>query len=115
LELSDISLTFILLLTFKLKTMKQFIKTTLVNLYRECTTDSFGQVEKFNFTPKVFGELAEDVQQYCKEHKGILSFSTYGWRYGTYTAFTIIDEDIKKSCREALRTNPNYIRNMTNW
>jgi hypothetical protein len=95
--------------------MKEFIKNTLVEFHRTCTTDSYGQVGISNFTLNLFGDKKNEVEQFCKENKGILRFSTYGWRYGTYVAFTIEDEEIRKACREALRTNENYLRNINSW
>ena len=69
--------------------MKEFIKNTLVQMHRETTTDKYGQVGRSNFTPSLFGDRKEEVEQYCKENKGVLQYSTYGASYGTYKAFTI--------------------------
>jgi hypothetical protein len=34
--------------------MKQFIKDVLVQMHREATTDKYGQVGTWNFTPRVW-------------------------------------------------------------
>ena len=47
--------------------------------------------------------------------KGILQFSTYGGRFGTYKAFTVEDDEIRKACREALDTNKNYLSNINSY
>jgi hypothetical protein len=95
--------------------MKQFIKEVLVKMHRETTTDKYGQVGRSNFTPSLFGDRKEGVEQYCKENKGVLQYSTYGTSYGTYKAFTIEDSEIKKACSEALSKNENYLRNVNSW
>ena len=95
--------------------MKVFIKDVLVQLHRETTTDQYGQVGRSNFTSSLFGDKKNEVEQYCKQNKGILQYSTYGASYGTYKAFTIVDEEIRKACSEALNKNENYIRNVNSW
>ena len=95
--------------------MKEFIKMCLVEMHKTTTTDKYGQVSKDKFRPSVFGDKKHEVEQYCKDNKGILEYSTYGWTYGTYKAFTIVDEDILKACSKALSTNENYIRNVNSW
>lgn len=95
--------------------MKSFIRKTLIELHKTCTTDKYGQVSKHHFTPNIFGDKKDDVQKYCKEHKGILQFSTYGGSYGTYTAFTIEDAELRKLCAETLKKNKNYIENVNSW
>lgn len=92
-----------------------FIKTTLVNLHKTCTTDKYGQVGLFNLTPSVFGNRKDEVEQYCKENKGILTFSTYGGSLGTYRAFTIVNQDIRNACNDALRNNQNYLTNINSY
>ena len=94
--------------------MKGFIKDVLVQMHRETTTDTYGQVGRSNFTPSLFGDRKDKVEQYCKENKGILQYSTYGASYGTYKAFTIEDTDIRKACSDALSNNENYHRNVNN-
>lgn len=95
--------------------MKDFIKETLVQMHKTVTTDKYGQVGKSDFTPSVFGDRKDEVEQYCKENKGILSFGSYGSPYGIYKAFTIEDQSIRLACREALQTNENYLRNLNSW
>lgn len=95
--------------------MKGFIKMRLVEMHKTITTDKFGQVGRSNFTSSIFGDMKDKVEQYCKENKGILQYSTYGASYGTYKAFTIEDAEIRKACSEALSKNENYLRNVNSW
>jgi len=95
--------------------MKEFIKDVLVQMHRETTTDRYGQVSNSNFSPSLFGDRKAEVEQYCKENKGILRYSTYGASYGTYIAFTIEDAEIREACSEALYKNENYLRNVNSW
>ena len=95
--------------------MKGFIKMCLVEMHKTVTTDKYGQVGRHNFTPSVFGDVKNEVEQYCKENKGILQYNTYGSSYGTYKAFTIEDAEIKEACSEALSKNENYLRNVNSW
>jgi len=95
--------------------MKDYIKWCLVEMHKTTTTDKYGQISKFNFTPSVFGDKKNEIEQYCKENKGILQYSTYGTSYGTYKAFTIEDNDIRSACSEALHKNENYLRNVNSW
>jgi hypothetical protein len=92
-----------------------FIKTTLVNMHKTCTTDKYGQVGQHKFTPCIFGERIDEVEQYCKENKGVLTFATYGGSFGTYRAFRIDDKEISKSCDIALSTNPNCLSNINSY
>jgi hypothetical protein len=95
--------------------MRKLIKEVLVEMHKTVTTDKYGQVSRDNFTPSLFGDKRDEVEQYCKENKGILQFSTYGGRFGTYKAFTVEDDEIRKSCREALHTNENWKRNINSY
>ena len=95
--------------------MKEFIKDVLVQMHKETTTDKYGQVARSNFSPSLFGDRKEEVEQYCKENKGVLQYSTYGAVYGTYKAFTIEDEGIRRACSEALSENENHLRNLNSW
>lgn len=95
--------------------MRKLIKEVLVEMHKTVSTDKYGQVSRDNFTPSLFGDKRDEVEQYCKENKGILQFSTYGGRFGTYKAFTVEDDEIRKSCREALHTNENWKRNINSY
>ena len=95
--------------------MKEFITDVLVQMHRETTTDKYGQVGRSNFTPSLFGDRKDEVEQYCSVNKGILQYSTYGAVYGTYRAFTIEDVEIRNACSKALHKNENYIRNVNSY
>ena len=60
-------------------------------------------------------KLYTTIKQYCKKNGGVLQFATYGGAYGTYTAFTIEDKEIREACAEALSKNENYINNVCRW
>tara|TARA_R110002126_G_scaffold83647_1_gene203950 strand:- start:176 stop:466 length:291 start_codon:yes stop_codon:yes gene_type:complete len=94
---------------------REFIKNILVEMHKTTTTDKYGQVGRSNFTSSLFGDKKEDVEQYCKDNKGILQYATYGAVYGTYKAFTIEDKEIRSACGEALHKNENYLRNLNSW
>lgn len=95
--------------------MRDFIKQTLIDFHKVTTTDKYGQVSTDKLTPYLFGNKGDQVEEYCKENKGILRFVTYGSRYGIYTAFTIECAEIRKACDAALSSNPNYLRNINSW
>lgn len=95
--------------------MKGFIKMCLVEMHKTTTTDKYGQVSRSNFTPDLFGDMEDEVEEYCKKNEGILRYATYGASYGTYKAFTIQDPEIRRACDEALSKNENYLRNINSW
>jgi hypothetical protein len=95
--------------------MKGFIKMCLVEMHKTTTTDKYGQVTKSNFTPRVFGDMQDEVKEYCIKNKGILSYQMYGDSYGTYEGFTIEDAEIREACSKALSKNENYLRNLNSW
>jgi len=94
--------------------MRDFIKETLVEMHKTVSTDKYGQVHRDNFTPSLFGDKRDEVEQFCQANP-ILKYSTYGSRFGNYKAFTIEDDELYKACREALRTNENYLRNLNSY
>ena len=96
--------------------MREFIKNALVEVHRNCTTDQYGQMGKFNLSlNNLFGKRAEEVEDYLKVNP-ILKISTYGASYGTYKAiWEIVDPEIKKLCREAFALNENRIRNINSY
>lgn len=94
--------------------MKQFIYDTITEIYRTASTDKYGQIAQFEFTPDVFGDKAKEVEEYNKTHN-ILQYSTYGGKCGIYKAFTIVDKELRTLCSEALRVNPNHIRNINSF
>jgi len=95
--------------------MREFIKETLVKAYKTISTDRYGQVSSFDRRPSLFGDRANEVRAYCKQNKGILTFSTYGSRVGNYEAFTIDDMDISQACSLALKENVNHLENVNSW
>jgi len=96
--------------------MREFIKNALVDVHRNCTTDQYGQMGKFNLSlNNLFGKRAEEVEEYLKVNP-ILKISTYGANYGTYKAiWGIVDPEIKRLCGEAFAKNENRIRNINSY
>lgn len=95
--------------------IREFIKSTLVEMHRTCTTDKYGQVHQSKFTPELFGDRKDEVRQYCRDNENVLQYATYGGSYGTYTGFTVQCPEIRKECSAALGSNPNYLRNLNSW
>jgi hypothetical protein len=91
--------------------MENLIREKLVEYYRECSVDRYGQVGVIR-AYDVFENLTDDVQEYAKENKSFISISTYGGRLGTFRGLEIMDSDLQSECRKALRNNENYINAM---
>jgi hypothetical protein len=92
--------------------MKTLIKEKLVEYHRECSVDKYGQVGVIR-AYDVFKDLTDDVQEYVKENKSLISISTYGGRLGTFRGIQILDSELQSECRNALRNNEDYIYAMT--
>lgn len=95
--------------------MKQFIEDTLIEMHKTVCTDKYGQVPRSNFRPSLFKEKKDEVEEYCRNNKGILQYNTFSAVFGTYKAFTIEDKNIRKSCNDALRKNKNYLDNLNSY
>jgi hypothetical protein len=91
--------------------MENLIREKLVEYHRECSVDRYGQVGVIR-AYDVFENLTDDVQEYAKENKSLISISTYGSRLGTFRGLEIMDSDLQSECRKALRNNENYINAM---
>jgi hypothetical protein len=96
----------------KIYNMENLIREKLVEYYRECSVDGYGQVGVIR-AYDVFKDQTDDVQEYAKENKTLISISTYGGRLGTFRGIEILDSDLQSECRNALRNNENYIYAMT--
>jgi hypothetical protein len=94
--------------------MENIIREKLVDYYRECSVDRYGQVGVIR-AYDVFKDITDDVQEYAKENKSLISISTYGGSLGTFRGLQIMDSDLQSECRNELRNNENYINAMTNW
>jgi hypothetical protein len=92
--------------------MENLIREKLVEYHRECSVDRYGQVGVIR-AYDVFKDHTDDVQEYAKENKSLISISTYGGRLGTFRGLQILDSDLQSECRNALRNNENYIYAMT--
>lgn len=96
--------------------MREFIKNALVEVHRNCTTDKYGQMAKFNLSlNNLFGKRVKEVEEYLRVNP-IVKISTYGASYGTYKAiWEIVDPEIKILCSEAFAKNENRIRNINSY
>lgn len=100
----------------KMMNMKAYIKDSLVDMHANCHTDKYGQVHKDNYTPgNLFRGQEKEVEEYLKTNHGVLHIHTYGGQFGTYKAYTVIDEEIYYACQNALHSNPNYLRNINSY
>ena len=96
--------------------MREYIKNVLVEKHTHCTTDSYGQMGKYNLgIDSLFGKRSDEVLAYNKENP-IFEVSTYGGVGGVYKAITrISDKEIAKLCSEAFSKNENYLRNLNSY
>jgi len=92
--------------------MKNLIREKLVEYHRECSVDRYGQVGLIR-AYDVFKNHTDDVQEFAKENKTLISISTYGGRLGTFRGLQILDSELQNECWKALRNNENYIYAMT--
>lgn len=92
--------------------MKEFIKDTLVNVHRTATSDEYGQIGRFNFNIRIFGDMKEDVLKYIKTYP-IIEVSTYAT--AGMCVSNILDEGIKKACRIAKSQNENVKYNLNKY
>jgi hypothetical protein len=92
----------------------QFIESQLIDYFRKCKTDRYGQVGIIPL--RVFGERVDEVKQYLKLNP-ILQISLYGGSFGTYygiSAWGILDKELYIKCYEVLRNdNISYRYAMT--
>jgi len=96
--------------------MKKYIEEVLVEMHKTATVDKYGLIHRSKFSPSLFKDKKEEVESFCEENRNILLFSTYSGSFGTYRAFTILDEGIKIACSIALTShNKNFDRVMTSW
>jgi hypothetical protein len=96
--------------------MKEYIKEVLVEMHAHCTTDGYGQMEKFNLGMySLFGKRTDEVLAYIKTDP-IIEVSTYSGAGGVYKAISRInDKEIAWLCYDALSKNPNRLRNLNSY
>lgn len=91
-------------------TMKEFIEEKMVQYFKTCSVDRYGQVGVVN-PYMVFDNKTKDVLEYLKTDK-IISIKTYGGRFGEYKGFMwsydVLDEELKNKCRQSMKQNENY-------
>jgi hypothetical protein len=91
------------------------IKEKLINHYRTCSCDQYGQMSTIDIFRIIDGNNPQEVE----ELSSLVAISTYGDRYGTYKGINpwgaFKSEDIKTKCREAFAQNENRTRNLNSW
>lgn len=91
------------------------IREKLINHYRTCNCDRYGQMSTIDIFSIIDGNNAEEV----KELSSMVRISTFGSRYGTYHGVNpwgaFKSEDIEAECRKAFSENKNRISNLNSW
>lgn len=92
--------------------MKEFIKEKLVAVYRDSTSDEWGQIDRADFSTSIFGEREDEVLEYIKTNP-VIRVSTYS-RAGRCVS-EVVDEEIKEACKIARSENEHIKRNLRRW
>ena len=89
------------------------LKERIVEYYRTSPTDSYGQLSMISIS-----SIAKTPEEET-ELKTLVVCSTYGGRFGTYTAFnpngTFKDKELEQLCKEAFAQNEHRKRNLNSW
>ena len=95
--------------------MREFIEEKMVNYFKICPVDRYGQVKVIN-PYEVFKDKTEEVLEYLKTDR-IMSVTTYGGQYGPYKgispSYDILDRSLRQKCYTMLNDNKNYKWAMT--
>ena len=90
--------------------MKEFIEEKMVQYFKKCSVDKYGQVSVVS-PSQVFGNKTDEVLEYLKTDK-IISVKTYGGRFGAYKGFSltydVLDEGLRSKCYAILKENEGY-------
>lgn len=91
--------------------MKKFIEEKMIDYFKNCRVDRFGQVKVID-PYVVFKEKTEDVIEYLKNDPFIV-IRSYGDRYGDYLgispSYDIISNELKNKCYSMLKENQSFI------
>lgn len=95
--------------------MREFIEEKMVQYFKNCSVDRYGQV-KVADPYSVFKDKTEEVLEYLKTDR-LISVKTYGGQFGTYKGFSLTydvsDKALRDKCYAILNDNKNYIWAMT--
>jgi hypothetical protein len=96
--------------------MREFIEEKLVEHFKKCPVDKYGQMSVMS-PYGLFGDKVEEVFEYIKTDK-VIKVTTYGGRFGAYKGispvYDILDEDLRRRCTQAMQKhNKNYEYAMT--
>ena len=96
--------------------MREFIEEKLVEHFKKCPVDKYGQMSVMS-PYGLFGDKVEEVFEYIKTDK-IIKVTTYGGRFGAYKGispvYDILDEGLRRRCTQAMQKhNQNYHYSMT--
>lgn len=103
-------------MTSKEKELRNYIEEKLIDHYRNCSCDRYGQMRIVD-VHQVFKERAKEVMEYVPG-KNLIAIGTYAYAYGTYRGISphggILDKDLKAKCKSAFKLNPLRL-NMNQW
>lgn len=95
--------------------MKSFIEEKMIQYFKTCSVDKYGQVSVVD-PYSVFKDKTEEVLEYLKTDR-LISVKTYGGRFGAYKGFSLThdvsDKALRDRCYAKLNENENYRWAMT--
>ena len=97
--------------------MKEFIEEKLVEHFKKCSVDKYGQVKVIDLH-NLFKDRTQEVIEYLKTNEDAVRITTYGGQFGTYKgispSYDILDKSLRDKCYETLsKYNENYRYAMT--
>lgn len=91
------------------------IKEKIVDYYRTCSTDGYGQMKTIDIFMLIDGNNQDELNYLSS----LMKISTYGSRYGTYDGInpwgSFKCTDLEAECRQAFAQNKNRERNLNQW
>lgn len=91
------------------------IKEKIVDYYRTCSTDRYGQMSVIDIFMLIDGNNQDELN----ELNSLMRIDTYGGRYGTYRGIhpwgAFKCTDLETECRQAFAQNKNREINLNQW
>lgn len=91
------------------------LREKIVNYYRTCSTDIYGQIGIISINNFIDSNNQEELNSL----KSLMQISTYGGYYGTYKGINAWGSfkcnNLKQKCREAFSQNESRKRNLNRW
>lgn len=95
--------------------MKNTIKEKLINYYRTCSCDKYGQMSTISISSIIDTKNPQELE----ELSSLVSISTYGSRFGTYKGInpwgSFKSDDIREECSKAFAQNEERKRNLNSY